>query len=130
MVLPVVYTSIEPSIFHIPEGSSTTFNSLPSDIPTSEEGFILLGSPIGPPSFCESRVFSRMRKVEALLAHLPDLQDLQMETTLLRSCLSLQKLAFVLCTCPPSHTRDATNAFDIIMQEALFDLVAGPLSDW
>ena len=39
------------SLLHIPEGSLPIPNPLPPDIPISEEGFVLLGSPIGPASF-------------------------------------------------------------------------------
>ena len=118
------------SLLHIPEGSLPIPNPPPPDIPISEEGFVLLGSPIGPASFCESTFLRRVRKVEAALAHLPDLKDSQMETTLLRSCLSFQKVAFALHTCPPSHINGATKAFDAVMREALSDLAGGPLSDW
>ena len=118
------------SLLHIPEGSLLIPNPFPPDIPISEEGFVLLGSPIGPASFCESTFLRRVRKVEAALAHLPDLKDSQMETTLLRSCLSFPKVAFALRTCPPRHINGATEAFDAVMREALSDLAGGPLSDW
>ena len=53
-----------------------------------------------------------------------------METTLLRFCLALPKVAFALRTCPPSHIKEATTAFDNAMREALSDLAGAPLSDW
>ena len=53
-----------------------------------------------------------------------------METTLLRSCLSMPKFNFALRSCPPSYIQPATSAFDDLMQECLFDLAGGPLSDW
>ena len=54
---------------------------------------------------------------------LPDLEDSQMEATLLRSCLALPKVAFVLRTTPPppSHITEAINAFDNAMEDALSD---------
>ena len=53
-----------------------------------------------------------------------------METTLLRSCLALPKVAFSLRTCPPSHIIQATATFDDAMREALTDLTGCPLSGW
>ena len=65
-----------------------------------------------------------------MLSKLPDLEDSQMETALLRSCLALPKVAFALRTCPPCHVKQATASFDDIMREALADLAGGPLPDW
>lgn len=64
------------------------------------------------------------------LQKLPDLEDSQMETTLLRSCLSLPKIAFTLRSCPPGHLRNSTSFFDDCMRESLSDLASSPLSDW
>ena len=43
---------------------------------------------------------------------------IQLETTLLRSCLSLPKIAFALHTCAPNFIRPALSAFDNTMREA------------
>ena len=111
------------SLLYIPTGAPSDTNTLPADIPIVRGGFDLLGSPIGPSSYCEGTVLNRVKKVQEVLARLPDLQDSQMETTLLRSCLALPKVAFALRTCPPSHIKEATTAFDNAMREALSDLV-------
>ena len=68
--------------------------------------------------------------MQQILANLRDLQDSQMEATLLRSCLSLPKVAFAFRTSPPSHIQQATLAFDNTMLEALSDLAGGPLPEW
>ena len=100
------------SLLHIPTGAPSDTNTLPADIPIVRGGFDLLGSPIGPSSYCEGTVLNRVKKVQEVLARLPDLQDSQMETTLLLSCLALPKVAFALRTCPPSNIKEATTAFD------------------
>ena len=100
------------------------------DIPTTSNGFILLGSPIGPSTFCEESVSKRIRKVKDTVARLHDLQDSQLETTLLRSCLALPKLAHVLRTCPSSLIPNALGSFDHMMRDALSDLAGRPLPDW
>ena len=89
------------SLLYVPADSDVSINPPPSDVPVVREGFTLLGCPVGPPSFCESTVMNRVKKVKEALARLPDLEDSQMEATLLRSCLALPKVAFVLRTTPP-----------------------------
>ena len=53
-----------------------------------------------------------------------------METTLLRSCLTLPKLAYILRCCPPTLIPNALNSFDDLLHDALSDLVGSPLPDW
>ena len=103
------------SLIYTPANSSIT-HPLLRDIPTSSDGFTLLGSPIGPSAFCEETVSKRIRKVHESVARLHDLQDSQLETTLLRSCLALPKLAHVLCTCPPCLIPKALGFFDDIIR--------------
>ena len=64
------------------------------------------------------------------LTRLPDLEDSQMETTLLRSCLALPKVSFSLRSCPPDFIKQGTANFDDAMWDALSDLVGSPLTDW
>ena len=117
------------SLLYIPEGASPTTNPLPPDIPTTSEGFVHLGSPIGSP-FSESVILRRVKKVETALSRLPDLLDSQMETTLLRSCLSLPKVAFALHTCPPEYIANASKVFYSAIRASLSDITGCPLPDW
>ena len=73
---------------------------------------------------------ARIAKIRATIYQLRELQDAQMETALLRSCLSLPKLAFILRCCPPPKILNALNYFDDVMREALSDMLGSPLSDW
>ena len=118
------------SLLFIPQGADASSNPLPPEVPISRSGFCLLGSPIGPAAFCEPTVMSRVEKIKLAVSKLRDLEDSQMETTLLRFCLSLPKFNFILRSCPPPHIRHATSAFDALMREALSDLIGAPLSDW
>ena len=70
-------------------------------IPVAHDGFVLLGSPIGSPSFCDLHVQKQVEKLSHTLSFLSDLRDSQMETTLLRSCLGFPKISFLIRTCPP-----------------------------
>ena len=118
------------SLLHVPSNASLSNSSLPPSIPVTNGGFDLLGSPIGPSSHCESSLLKRVEKIQSVLDRLSDLEDSQMETTLLRSCLALPKIAFALRTCPPSIIQRALMAFDDSMRDSLSDLAGGPLSDW
>ena len=114
----------------IPEDADTTNIPFPPEIPISRSGFVLLGSPIGPADFCEASARCRVEKIRAAEAKIRVLEDSQMETTLLRSCLSLPKFNFILRSCLPSRTYQASKAFDTLMRDALSDLTGAPLSDW
>ena len=105
------------SLLFIPQEEDSTVSSLPSEIPITRQGFTLLGCPIGPPSFCEASLLHQVEKIKATLGRLGDLGDSQLETTLLRSCLSLPKLSFTLRTCPPSHICHASSEFDQAVRE-------------
>ena len=113
------------SLLYIPDSSSSRTNPLPSEIPVSNSGFDLLGSPAGPRAFCEHSLHKR---VLAMLDCLPDLEDAQMETAILRSCLAFPKISFSLRTCP--STLVAIKEFDNTMLEALSRLAGGPLPGW
>ena len=95
------------SLLHSVSDTPVVNNPLLVDIPVTTGGFELLGSPVGSAAHCEASVLKRVSKVQEILTRLSDLQDSQMETTLLRSCLALPKVAHVLCTCPPGFVKDA-----------------------
>ena len=114
------------SFIYTPANSSIT-HPLLCNIPASSDGFTLLGSPIGPSAYCEAIVLKRVNIIEETLSGVSDLQDSQMETTLLRSCL---EVAYVLRTCPPALIMKALGSFDSVMRDALSDLAGGPLPDW
>ena len=78
-------------------------------------GFELLGSPIGPPSFCNSFVSKRVEKIEEALHSLNLLDEPQVEYLLLRSCLGVPN-RFALRSAPPSFILEAAAHFDNIIE--------------
>ena len=110
------------SLLYIPQDDVASASPLPPDIPVTRQGFTLLGCPIGPPSQCGED--------KDRLDRLGDLGDSQLETTLLRSCLSLPKLSFPLRSCPPSHICHGAKAFDKAIRECLEHIIGGPISQW
>ena len=87
-------------------------------IPTISGGFGLIGSPICPVDYCEAAFQQRIQKVHEVVSRLGDLQDSQMECTLLRSCLALPKVSYIL----------RTHAIDKAQYAALLDLSPDPRS--
>ena len=118
------------SLLFVPTEDIFSHNPFPAEIPIARDGFDLLGCPIGSPTYCASSVHRRVQKVEEILHLLPDLEDSQMEATLLQACLALPKISFALRTCPPNYIKEAIAKFDLAMFKALSDLVGGSLSDW
>ena len=108
------------------EGLSSTERNLSfSYISEDVSSFDLLGSPIGPPSHCESTMAKRVNKIRGILERLPDLEDAQMETTILCHCLALPKVSFALRTFPPQYIQNSISDFDDAMGEALSILLVG-----
>lgn len=120
----------EKSLLFIPKGDALSDNPLPSEIPVAREGFVLLGCPIGSPSYVSSLALQRVRKLEETLCLLTKLEDSHMEAVLLRTCLTLPKISLTLRTCPPGCIREAIAKFDLAMFDSLSDLVGGSLSEW
>ena len=125
-----LYVNRSKSLLYIPPGDDQHQNKLPPDVPISSSGFCLLGVPLGSDNFCEKLVLGRVEKIRCMLERLKDLGDSQLQTTLLRSCLSLPKFNYSLRTCPPSLILNASTLFDNSIREVLEDITGSPLSDW
>ena len=80
------------SLLYIPQDASFVVNPLPAEIPTVRSGFDLLESRIGQCSQCEATILNWVKKVQEILERYPDIQNAQMETTILRLCLALPSL--------------------------------------
>ena len=89
------------------------------DVPITTDGFSLLGAPIGPPEYCLQYACNKAKK--AL-----DLQDSQMEFTLLRSSWSFPKLSYLIRTTPSLFISDALSHFDTKVKEVSADLQPPP----
>ncbi len=118
------------SLLFVPEEADLCHSTLPLDIPITRCGFSLLGCPVRPPDFCDEVFLNRIQKVKASLQALSYLKDAQLECTLLRSCLALPKISFILRACPPSYLHNSTAAFDLAIRETLESILGGPMSDW
>ena len=94
-----------------------------------ESGVILLGTPIGDEDFVKAAFESKVEKIKALTSLLTELQQPHIEFVLLRTCLSLPKIVFMLRTSDSTSFKHILREFDCITREALSRIIGGPLSD-
>jgi hypothetical protein len=90
------------------------------------DGLIVLGAPVGPPSFCREATADRIKKVSNVLTNLSTLDDPQIQYALLRSCFGFPKFTYVLQMCNPSLLSHQYATFDEDQCEALSDCVGSP----
>ena len=99
------------ALLSVPSDADVSKNLLPPDIPISRDGFVLLGSPKGPPSFCAFLSFKEWGGSKRSFSQFLDLEDSQTEAVLLHSCFALPKYFFTLWTHPPGVIKEAITAF-------------------
>ena len=63
-------TNRSKSLLFIPKEDSLPHNPHPPEITITSEGFVLVSSPIGPASFCNSQVLRRITKLKNTLSYL------------------------------------------------------------
>uniref|UniRef100_A0A1X7SVN2 Reverse transcriptase domain-containing protein n=1 Tax=Amphimedon queenslandica TaxID=400682 RepID=A0A1X7SVN2_AMPQE len=125
-----LHLNLSKSLLYLPPDIASNPHPLPSAIPSTSVGFVLLGAPVGPPDFCRSIVQERVESIKASLELLPLLEDSQSQFSLLRSCLGLPKLLCALRTTSPDVLSSVTMDFDAIIFDFLSELVGGSLTSW
>ena len=125
-----LHLNLSKSLLFLPPDRSDSHNPLPQAIPTSSEGFILLGAPVGPPSFCQSVISARVYNIRSSIQLLPQLEDSHSQCSLLRSCLGLPKFLCALRTTLPDIALPVVEDFDSIVFDCLSELTGGTLSSW
>ena len=93
-------------------------NSFPKEVKRMREnGFELLGAPIGDKTFSEKYAKARVAKIKEVLDRLDILDDPQVEMALLRSCIGFPRFGFTLRSAPPDKIEEAAQEFDAMMRE-------------
>ena len=95
-----------------------------------EGGIVLLGSPIGSKVFEKQAIEERMNKVKELCSRLALMKYAQSEYVLLRSCLSIPKIMFILRTTDPLHRQGLWQNFDNITRDNLSKILGVPVNNW
>uniref|UniRef100_A0A1X7UDB0 Reverse transcriptase domain-containing protein n=1 Tax=Amphimedon queenslandica TaxID=400682 RepID=A0A1X7UDB0_AMPQE len=124
-----VHLSREKSLMYVPSDEDVSTNVLPPEIPVTQDGFIL-GAPVGSDSFCQSFALKQVSKVKSSIWLLSKLEDCHIEFAVLRSCLLLPKLMFLLHSCPTSVIDDAIVACDVVLRSAVSELVSTHMCVW
>jgi hypothetical protein len=90
-------------------------------------GITLLGASVGPTSFVRRELEARVEKIEAVTMLLPSLKDPHLEFVLLRACLALPKISFILRTTDTSGLTDILAEFDRTTRQALNQILGAPV---
>ena len=97
-------------------------------IAASEEK-VLLGCPWGPQEVINKRWERKIHELEELWDALPLLDDCQMGLVLLRACLGVCKIGYLLRCLPPSQTASLSKAVSFGMRGVLQTLLKCPVND-
>ena len=109
---------------------SSILDPLDRGVPrASDDGFQLLGAPVGNIPFSRDAVSARVAKIAAIFDVLSSLQDAQLEFALLRSCFSFPKMSYCLRTCDPFSLSPIYNDFDALLLSTLHQILGRPLND-
>ena len=99
-------------------------------IPRVEDsGVKLLGSPVGDSDFVERFLKSRIEKVRSITKELSSLHQPHLEFVLLRSCLALPKIVYLLRSTDTTSLSPLLQDFDSITREGLSRILGGAVSD-
>ena len=93
------------------------------------DGIVVLGAPVGFSGFVKEKLKGRVEKVRDVVELLPLLKDPHSEFVLLRSCLSLPKIMFMLRAVNTTDHQEELSEFDSIIRGALCRILGSPLTD-
>ena len=93
------------------------------------EGIVVLGAPVGYRAFTKAKLEERVEKVRQVTELLPLLQDPHSEFVLLRSCLGLPKVMFMLRAVNTTDHQEVLSKYDSITRGALSRILGTPVSD-
>jgi hypothetical protein len=82
-------------------------------IRSTNTGTELLGGPIGDSSFIQNYVEKKVNKTAQSISSLKDLDDSQIEFALLRSCVGLPKMAYLLRVVDPDYFEQITVRYPV-----------------
>ncbi|GKC55039.1 ankyrin repeat-containing protein ITN1-like protein, partial [Tanacetum coccineum] len=106
----------------------------PPNIARPLYGIKLLGGPASVIfDFCNELVMKRVAKPIVLIDAIAKINDPQCELLLLRSCTSISRLYFTMCTCPPRVFESAQRSFDVALRSSLESIATASglgFGDW
>ena len=96
---------------------------------SSESGITVLGAPVGSEQYVKEVIESRIEKIREVTGLLRLIKDSHCEFVLLRSCLALPKVMFLLRSLDTTPYGDLLEEFDSITRGALSTILGPPVSD-
>ena len=96
-------------------------------VPVKSDGVIILGTPIGHPSFIESCCKDQVNRAKLFLSQLPKLNDSQSASLLLRYC-GVPKISHLLRSVPPIVIDEAAKEFDCALLDTFEGIISCKLS--
>jgi hypothetical protein len=96
---------------------------------SSGSGITVLGAPVGSAQYVREVMESRIQKIKEITGLLPNIKDPHCEFVLLRSCLALPKVMFLLRALDTSPCEDLLEEFDAITRDALSNILGPPVTD-
>ena len=110
--------------------SQVSDDRLGKGIPAKKsQGIVTLGCPIRSADCIKQYIEEKISKVQNLTDKLQTLNDAQLEYILLRSCLHLPKVIYLLRTVDPQPYLKQWAQFDMVTREALSRILANPVTD-
>ena len=95
----------------------------------NEEGMVLLGATIGSKDFEAEQIMKKVNKIRDITTRLPLLEDPHTVFVLLRSCLALPKIFFLLRGVDTSSHTAILHEFDQVTREALIRILGAPVGE-
>jgi hypothetical protein len=128
--LTVPEDAVSKTRVHLPRGVAWTEHPIGLGIVAStEEGFVFLGAPIGPPDFQKNHVREVISGVRDLVDSLPLVEDPHTEYVLIRSCFALPKIMYTLRTVDAQGMDEEWAEFDNILRDGLTRILGNPVTD-
>lgn len=92
--------------------------------------FDILGAPVGDSEFCNNYVLEKaILATKNIIEKLHDLEDAQVEYTLLRNCVSFSRMNYFLRTTPTDLINLSTKKFDSIIHDAISTIITYNLNN-
>ena len=112
------------------DADPSNLDPLARNVPRAEEnGYDLLGAPVGDITFSRKVVGERILKMATIFDLLSSLDDSHTSFNLLRFCFSLPKFSYCLRTCDPSFLLSSYQHFDDLQYAVLGLLIGQPLDE-
>jgi hypothetical protein len=85
-------------------------------------GITLVGAGLGSDEYALSKAMSRVNKIDRIVSQLPDLENVELQYTLLTMCVGMPRMNYQLRVSNPLQIGGAITRFDDIMADAVQNL--------